>query len=47
VTPSRLWLITNYLTIDRYSTEYIALLGSFLFVGLEAIIRVLTLALRE
>lgn len=31
---------------DR-STEYIALVGSFLLVGLEAIIRILTLALRE
>jgi hypothetical protein len=29
------------------SAEYVALVGSFLFVGLEAIIRILTLALRE
>jgi len=28
------------------SSEYIALIGSFLFVGFESIIRVLTLALR-
>jgi lysosomal acid lipase/cholesteryl ester hydrolase len=27
--------------------EYLALVGSFLLVGLEAVIRVLTLALRE
>jgi hypothetical protein len=33
------------LTTD--SAEYVALVGSFLFVGLEAIIRILTLALRE
>lgn len=29
------------------STEYFALVGSFLLVGLEALIRVLTLALRK
>lgn len=29
------------------STEYIALVGSFLLVGLEALVRVFTLALRE
>lgn len=29
-----------------HSVEYVALVGSFLLVGLEAIIRVLTLALR-
>ena len=34
--------IANF--IDR--AEYIALVGSFLLVGLEAIIRILTLALR-
>lgn len=28
------------------STEYVALFGSFVFVGFEALIRVLTLALR-
>ena len=28
-------------------TEYVALVGSFVFVSLEAIIRILTLALRE
>jgi hypothetical protein len=32
---------------NNNSTEYFALVGSFLLVGLEAIIRVLTLALRE
>lgn len=32
--------------IDVGSTEYIALVGSFVLVGLEAIIRLLTLALR-
>jgi hypothetical protein len=29
------------------SAEYVALVGSFFLVGLEAIIRILTLALRE
>lgn len=29
------------------STEYVALVGSFFLVGLEALIRVLTLALRK
>lgn len=32
---------------DMISTEYFALVGSFLLVGLEALIRVLTLALRK
>lgn len=35
------------LTRDWRSTEYLALVGSFVLVGLEAIIRVLTLALRK
>jgi hypothetical protein len=29
-----------------YSSEYVALVGSFILVGLESFIRVLTLALR-
>lgn len=32
--------------MESRSVEYVALVGSFLLVGLEAIIRVLTLALR-
>lgn len=35
-----------YLIEGGTSTEYVALIGSFLFVALEAIIRILTLALR-
>jgi hypothetical protein len=35
------------LTFNRSSYEYLALVGSFILVGLEAVIRVLTLALRE
>lgn len=35
------------LTFNPNSHEYLALVGSFILVGLEAIIRVLTLALRE
>jgi hypothetical protein len=34
-------------TLMTISAEYVALVGSFLFVGLEAFIRILTLALRE
>lgn len=34
------------LTMAVYSTEYISIVVSFFLVGLEAIIRVLTLALR-
>lgn len=35
------------LTLNHFSYEYLALVGSFFLVGLEAVIRVLTLALRE
>ncbi|KAL0937604.1 lysosomal acid lipase cholesteryl ester hydrolase [Colletotrichum truncatum] len=37
--------IFNTMLMELYSVEYVALVGSFLLVGLEAIIRVLTLAL--
>ena len=32
---------------DQFRYEYLALVGSFILVGLEAVIRVLTLALRK
>jgi hypothetical protein len=37
---------TEELSLIYYRSEYIALVGSFLLVGFEALIRILTLALR-
>ena len=44
---ARVQALTLRLWPSKFSTEYVALVGSFILIGLEALIRIITLALRE